>query len=439
MATYDAMRARASHNSYSGGARGSLLDQLNSNVRCIEFDFHDNAFEELGDYRIGHLKPGAEVDHHPPNPPDDLLGSWLKVVNDWSIANPGHEPITIVLDAKDDLTDNVDADLEELNRRLEAIFGPRLYTREEHEQHTAWPDVNELRGRVLCVLSGNGGSRAAYRWSMGSSPSLGANEKGDIVIAYRSTSGEINYWAGEVREGASAVKWLRKSTLAVTDIDLGEPAIAINDDGWVVAVYRFGPRPEMHGLMLASRVGHMKDGRINWGKAQVIGDGMTPSLSIDGDDIELIYRNADGQGRQLVTGVIDRTKRSVKWKKAKATQRALFPRDVAEWADRTVRVDVDALGAAGCSLDAGPSLPLRFRQILFVERQAGEDPKLFRDASFFGAGAANRRDLAEARRSGMVCRAWGFAELDRPADAIDLENFPATDTPLIGWYQTYVT
>ena len=439
MATYDTMRARASHNSYSGGARGSLLDQLNANVRCVEFDFHDNGFEELKDYRIGHLKPGAEVDHRPPNPPDDLLGSWLKVVNDWSIANPGHDPITIVLDAKDDLTDNVDADLEELNRRLEAIFGPRLYTREEHETQSAWPDVNELRGRVLCVLSGNGGSRAAYRWSMGSTPSVGANEKGDVVIAYRSTSGEINYWAGAVEEGTSAVKWLRKSTLAVTDIDLAEPAIKINEDGWVVAVYRFGPRPEMHGLMLASRVGHMKDGRINWGKAQVIGDGMTPSLSIDGDSVELIYRNADGKGRQLVTGVIDRTKRSVKWKKAKDTQRALFPRDVAEWDDRAVRVDVDALGAIGCSLDGGPSLPLRFRQILFVERQAGEDPKLFRDASFFGAGAANRRDLAEARKLGLVCRAWGFAEFDRPADATDLENFPATDTPLIGWYQTYVT
>ena len=80
------------------------------------------AFDILEDYRIGHLKPGAEVDHRPPNPADDKLGSWLKIVNDWSAVNPGHEPITIVLDAKDDLTDNVDADLEELNRRVEAAF-----------------------------------------------------------------------------------------------------------------------------------------------------------------------------------------------------------------------------------------------------------------------------------------------------------------------------
>src|SRR5689334_12031818 len=121
MATYDAMRARASHKSYSGCARGSLIDQLNANVRCIEFDFHDNAFDIIKDYRIGHLKPGAEVDHTPPNPPDDKLDSWLEVVKAWSIANPGHEPITIVLDAKDDLTDNDAADLAELNRRVKEM------------------------------------------------------------------------------------------------------------------------------------------------------------------------------------------------------------------------------------------------------------------------------------------------------------------------------
>ena len=44
MATYDVMRFRASLNSYSGGDRGSVVDQLNARIRCIEFDFHDNDF-----------------------------------------------------------------------------------------------------------------------------------------------------------------------------------------------------------------------------------------------------------------------------------------------------------------------------------------------------------------------------------------------------------
>ncbi|HUR19524.1 MAG TPA: hypothetical protein VMZ90_01865 [Vicinamibacterales bacterium] len=441
MATYDGMRARASHNSYSGGVRGSLIDQLNANVRCIEFDFHDNDFETIKDYRIGHLKPGAEVDHQPPNPADDKLDSWLAIVNAWSIANPGHEPITIVLDAKDDLTDNDGADLEELNRRLEAMFGARLFTRGDYERHGAWPDVDDMRDKVLCVLSGNGGSRAAYRWSIGSTPSVSANAKGDVVVAYRSSTGEVNQWAGRIAEGDGAMTWLRKNTLAVSDIDLAEPAIQINDDGWVVAVYRFGPRPgpQKHGLMLASKLGHLTDGRINWGKVQVLGEGMTPSLKIDGNDIELIYRNADGGGRQLATGVIDRAKRQITWKKPKTTQRASFPRDAAQGGTHTIRVEPDALGAIGCAIDGGALLPIRFRQILFVERQSGEDPTIFRDAPFFGAGAANRHDLAEARKAGLVCRAWGFAELNKcDPTATDLENFPATDTPLIAWYQTYV-
>jgi len=105
----------------------------------------------------------------------------------------------------------------------------------------------------------------------------------------------------------------------------------------------------------------------------------------------------------------------------------------------TVRVALDEFGAIGSSIDDGASLPVRFRQILFVERQKGEDPKLFRDAPFFGAGSANRLDLTEARKSGLVARAWGFAELDRPASVDEhCENFAATDTPLTPWYQKYV-
>ena len=141
---------------------------------------------------------------------------------------------------------------------------------------------------------------------MGSTPSVSANANGDVVMAYRTSTGEINFWAGTATEGESAVSWLRKGTLAVSDIDLAEPAIQINDDRWVVAVYRFGPRPDpgRHGLMLASKAGHLQDGRINWGKLQVLGDGRMPSLKIDGDDVELIYQNADGAGRRLMTGVI---------------------------------------------------------------------------------------------------------------------------------------
>jgi len=438
MAAYDRTRFRASHNSYSGGDRGSLQEQLNANVRCVEFDFHDNDFTQFNDYRVGHLKPGAEVDLTPPNPADTLLGSWMAAVVEWADAHPGHDPITIVLDAKDDLTDNAEGDLEDLNERLHVWCGARLFTREAFDQLGGWPDLAVLRGKILCVLSGNGGSRAAYRWAFGTTPAVGVNKDGRVVLSYRTLAGELNYWTGVVQDGA--VAWRRKNVLAVTDVDVAEPAIRINDDGWVVAAYRFGPRRQTHGLMLANKLGRLQgDGRVKWFDAQVLGAGRTPSLEIDGDNIELIYKAETGAKRLFVTGVIDRTSRKIKWKKPKDTQRALFPRDVAERDAHQVRVSVDDLGAVQSSVGRRPSSPVRFRQVLFVERQGGEDPSAFRDAPFFGAGAANQQEIGDARRLGLVARAWGFGEVDKTQPPTSpQENFPATDTPHTVWYQNYV-
>ena len=57
-------------------------------------------------YSIGHLYPGDEVFLEKDNPRDLKLRSWLNVINIWSENNPGHTPITIGFDVKDDLTDN---------------------------------------------------------------------------------------------------------------------------------------------------------------------------------------------------------------------------------------------------------------------------------------------------------------------------------------------
>lgn len=440
MATYDATRFRASHNSYSGGERGSLRDQLDANVRGVEIDFHDNGFKAFKDYRIGHLKAGAEVARGAPNPDDAFLSSWLGAIAAWSDANPGHEPVTVVLDAKDDLTDNTEGDLEDLNRILARVFGARLFTRDEFDRLGAWPDVDNMRGRILCVLSGNGATRGAYRWAFGTMPALGANANGDVVLAYRSTSGDLNYWAGNVAAPTSAVNWLRKGTLAMSDIDLAEPAIAINDEGWVVAVFRFGPRPGSHGLVLESRLGRLYDeGRIRWFRTQVLGAGTTPCVKLKGDDVELMFADEDGAGRQKMTGSIDHTTQKIRWSGPRKTVRALFPVNATETASHQWRASIDHLGAIGCAVDGGVPMPVRFRQMAFVERQNSEDPRIFRDALFFAAGAANRHELAQARRGGLIARAWGFAERDKAeSSGQPPENFPATDTPHEPWYLTYV-
>ncbi|WP_233573777.1 PI-PLC domain-containing protein [Amycolatopsis panacis] len=98
----------ATHNSYSGnvdGAKGPIAGQLNRGVRFIELDVHDNGYATAHDYGIGHSSPGDLVDHAG-NPASNNLRDWLALVNTWSTAHPTAAPIMVMLDLKDDLTDN---------------------------------------------------------------------------------------------------------------------------------------------------------------------------------------------------------------------------------------------------------------------------------------------------------------------------------------------
>ena len=246
MAGYDVTRTRATHNSYSGGARGSLPQQLDLGVRCLELDFHDNCYGELKDYRVGHLTPGSEVACGNGNPDTFLLRDWLGTIRGWSDAHPGHTPITIVLDAKDDLTDNnKGGDLEDFNATLERVFGAKLYTRNEFDGAGAWPELAQLSDRILCVLSGNGSTRAAYRWAFGAAPAIAVNDGGTIAVAYQSTAGDLNCWTGTITAPRD-VTWRRKTTYALSNLGLSRPAIAISADGWLVAVHQFH-RPGIDG------------------------------------------------------------------------------------------------------------------------------------------------------------------------------------------------
>ena len=56
------MRYLSTHNSYSGGGRGSIPAQLSAKIRYLEFDIHDNGWSNgIADFQLGHLKPGGEV------------------------------------------------------------------------------------------------------------------------------------------------------------------------------------------------------------------------------------------------------------------------------------------------------------------------------------------------------------------------------------------
>ncbi|KKK87123.1 hypothetical protein LCGC14_2756400 [marine sediment metagenome] len=78
---------KTSHNSYGA----SIIDQLNSGVRGIELDIHDNGVEDDGLFRIGHFGIGVGVARGVRgNPNHHNLTEWLDVINNWSNANPSY-------------------------------------------------------------------------------------------------------------------------------------------------------------------------------------------------------------------------------------------------------------------------------------------------------------------------------------------------------------
>src|SRR5205814_1395811 len=122
----------ATHNSYEGGTRGSIVQQLDRGVRFVEFDIHVDDFASIGDYRIGHESPGDRVMRGggTGNPDDLRLRAWLRVVREWSDAHPHHAPITLTLDVKNDLAHRhsfADGNLPRLNQELREAFAEKLF------------------------------------------------------------------------------------------------------------------------------------------------------------------------------------------------------------------------------------------------------------------------------------------------------------------------
>lgn len=447
--TYDKIRFWTTHNSYSGGKRSSLKVQLDGKVRWLELDIHDNGYGEIGDYRLGHWKPGHEVMLGDPNPTTLLLRAWLRLLADWSARKKAvHAPITLVLDLKSDLTDNDDGgDLEDLNQTLEGAFGTRLYRRDDYDAAGAWPEVDRLQGRFLVVLSGDSKTRHSYRSCSGQSPAMAVNAGGDVVLAYRSDGGDLRCWSGQVGNADGRVTWYRKATYALSPYTVSEPSVAINDDRWVVSTYRVGPQlGQQWPALLESKLGRLQDDepgkvsrRIKWFSTEQLGAGMNPSLEIDGDEVHEIHLRDDGKRRRACRGTIDRQKRRIVWAKPRDTESPLLPRDVADWQGHQLRCLLNKAGMILFSVD-GAMLPVRFRQVAFVELQKGDDAvAIGGDALFFAANADRRADIAEARNRGLAARGWAFNEDDRTAPpSPPQENAPATDCPFEEWYEDYM-
>lgn len=101
---------RVTHNSYSGnlyliydnGHRGSIEQQLDLGVRYLELDLLGKSGND--DFEIGHFELLTAIDHSHGNPSSNKLSDWLKVITDWSGENPGHDPILVAIETKNQFT-----------------------------------------------------------------------------------------------------------------------------------------------------------------------------------------------------------------------------------------------------------------------------------------------------------------------------------------------
>jgi hypothetical protein len=428
----------ATHNSYSGnldGAKDSIPYQLDHGARFIELDVQDNDYATNHDYSIGHNSAGDAVDHAG-NPASNLLRDWLDMIASWSSANPTHAPLVVMLDLKDDLTDNgsfAGGDLAALNQELKTAFGSALLPASSYQTGAT---VDSLRGRVLTLLSGDAGTRTEYKADTGADPAVALNGHGQIVEVYDSGAGALWYWTGTY--GADGrVTWLRHGKY-----DSGTtPAVALDNNGDLV---------ETHQSQTAStlwyHVGHLgSDGEITFSASHQYDSGVQPSLeftSLAGTTLHEIHRSPSGSQDWTWTGTLNPAAGTVAWTGNAKTSAAPYPRSTATSGTERVTVYTGADGAtpAGTlrvSTDRVTGDLVRYPQVAFDEYQDGDSAELQQGALFYAAPATDSAFITAARQSGHLVRGWDFDSAGLVTTP--LANYPASNTPYAAWYQTMIT
>jgi len=432
---FDQAHFKATHNSYTGGPRGSIREQLDRGVRFIELDVHDDGFATFGDFRVGHGWPDDEVDHGGGNPGGDTLGEWLGVLRAWSAAHPDHAPITVCIDAKDDFAENpsfADGGLDAFNERLLTAFGDDLLRASAID--TSWPTVQALAGRVLVVLSGDVDGRRGYLGDRGFDPAVAMNRRGQVVEAHAGADGHLWTWTGAYRLDGR-VDWRHRARWG----EGRTPAVAPDDDGWIVALYVAGDGDDP---ALFSRLGRLReDLQIEWWPPQPLGpqgSGRLPTVRFSdlvGGEVRALHRRPGAATNVRWSGRVNPALGAVEWSREAPVTAPGFGVDAISVGGRFVRV----FTAAGdpptlrYATDRIPGARIRLAQLAFVELQRGDGPDLEPTRRWFYAADARRAEwAARARAAGHIVRRWRFAADSEIAG--EPANFPATDTPFKPWY-----
>lgn len=424
----------ATHNSYSGdvdGAKDSIPYQLDHGVRFVELDVHDNDYAANHDYSIGHSSPGDLVDHNG-NPASNLLHDWLDMIAGWSNAHPTHAPLVVMLDLKDNLTDNYGfaaGNLTAVNQELQSAFGSSLL---HPADYVGSPTVDALRGKVLPLLSGDAGTRTEYKRDVGYHPAVAINSRGQIVEVHDSGGGALWYWTGTYAADGT-VTWLRHGRY-----DSGTtPAVALDDAGQLVEVHQ-----SQTATTLWYHVGQLgSDGEITWQASHQYDSGVTPTVAFTGaNTLVEVHKSQSSSQNWTWNGTLSGA--TVSWAGNAKTSSALLAKSSASSGGRSITVYTGADGPTEAqtlryTTSGVTGGRIRYQQTAFDEFQAGDSAILQQGALFYAATATNSSFIVSGRQSGHLVRGWDF---DSAGDATTpLANYPASNTPWAGWYQTMVT
>ena len=428
---------RATHNSYSGHERGSIRAQLDAGIRQVEFDFHDNDYATEG-FRLGHRSVGSEVETVPPNPTDLALSSWLEIVSDWSEENTGHTPIHVLLNIKDDMTDNRRTDegsFAALNRLLVEAFGERLFW--ARNLGDSWPTVNELRGQIIVGLTGREttSSRRAYVRDRGVDAAVAMNDRGQIIEVHKSEShNTLWFWTGQAQDDGSVI-WHHHG-----QYDNGRnPSIALNNDGWFVEVHR---SQSDNGLW--SWVGKIgPSGDLEFYTNARFDSGRRPTidfLDLDGLALREIHESSseddvnwdwattlDTEALRLDWGSHDRTE-DARYDVTRATSDA---GTVTVWSED--ELDDDTLMYR---MDTGMAGRIRYAQVAFIDTSPGDPDVLVESSPFRSFPSGSHAESMTWFGRGGISRIWSFDSDDAESMGFP-PNFAATDTPYEDWYVSW--
>lgn len=248
---------------------GSVAEQLHRGLRYLQFPVQDDDFRQRGDFALGVDAPRDQINLGGDNPSDEDLSDWLEAIARWSDAYPNHAPITVALDLRDDLTDNVnfdEGDLFRLNEILKSALGEKILLAPSVDEGT-WPSVDDMRGKVIVLLAGHEQSRARYRELLGTNPTIAGDADGAVVAVHEHGFFELRYLLG-ARAGAE-VRWTRGGFVPGYYV---KPSLAINEQGLLVLVASSPPTDEFHAVYMT--VGEvLPAGGVFWRDTQVLDTG----------------------------------------------------------------------------------------------------------------------------------------------------------------------